>query len=606
MVYVPLLAVFPDAAPDFASFCSTVRSLSRTDTIFWCARLNLILSNPQNLDEKGKQEYAVRHFFDESEIGRLNAFAREHATFSVFFRDQLLELVRWTCLLADDHPDDGRTFEDPATRRRFAQAALMAGEVWGNRVFKDGLPVTGDHVEDLRRAMPAFRRAIVTRAPDLVRVLARGASIYEEFQRAHEDLHARFRATSGLTLTEYLACLWFLTIQFANINPATAQTTSGGFRVEAVKGSLPQEMQEPFDRYIQLESQTADELRSALWGDRAADDVRAMAPFDDRPFRNRPILRTPDGRAIVLDQVFYAGRASVGPLFTLVNAAPRDGRVNTLFGAFGDAFESYVNGLLRSMYPARPPLAETLTCNPTGTTASGEIEIADACLNEVTDIVLFESKAVFVRDDATGDVESYESELRKKLGATEGTVKDRGMKGAAQLGRWIVGIARGDVTPAGPAWDRAQRIFPVLVVYDTMLDRPGHARVFEEEFRTALVPASTTASGYMRAGRFTIAPPTVMTIDDLENLASSVERFSLVDLLRDYVNSTPPGTRASLHDFMAMGGNPKYRVLPSKELAERAIKALEATFRLMFPNLAFPPLTGQAGEPVAVPSSASR
>jgi hypothetical protein len=33
--------------------------------------------------------------------------------------------------------------------------------------------VTGDHVQDLRRAVPALRRAVVTRAHDLLRVLAR-------------------------------------------------------------------------------------------------------------------------------------------------------------------------------------------------------------------------------------------------------------------------------------------------------------------------------------------------------------------------------------------------------------------------------------------------
>jgi hypothetical protein len=190
MVYVPAAEVFPDIKADFAFFCSTVRTLSRTDTLFWCSRLNLILSNPQNHDDKGKQEYGLAHFFDADEIARVNTFARKHAGAAVLFREQLLELVRWTCLLAEDQPGDGQTFVAPEVRRRFAQAALMASDVWANRVFRDGLPITGDPVEDLRQAMPAFRRGVMTRAPDLMRVLARGQSIYQDFERIYGNADA--------------------------------------------------------------------------------------------------------------------------------------------------------------------------------------------------------------------------------------------------------------------------------------------------------------------------------------------------------------------------------------------------------------------------------
>ena len=564
MAYVPVSAVFPDATPDFASFCATVRSLSRTETISWCAHLNLIVANPQNHDEKGKQQYGVTNCFDEREIGRLNAFVREHPDSAVFFREQLLELVRWSCLLGEDQRGDGQTFADPATRRRFAKAALMASDIWGGRVYRDGLPMTGNQAEDLRQAMPALRRGVLTGAPDLLRVLARGKSIYEDFEREYLTADAEFHAATGLSVIQYLVLLWGISIQHANVVPENVRQTSGRFSIAAVRQGLPEPMKEPFDRYIERESQTISELREALSKTRVDGEAKAEDPFDEKPLRDRPILRIADGSGIILDQVFYADRASVGPLFILAEVLGKHSRVNTLFGAFGGAFERYVNGLLRSMYPSRPPLVDRLTVNPLGRTTDGEHEIADASLHEVTDVVLFEIKGVFLREEQTRRLETYEPELAKKYGASHGTKKDRAMKGAAQLGHWIGGIALGTVVPLGPTWDRVRCVYPVLVPYDVTVDRPGHAQFFEEEFRRALEPDEVMRNGYMKKGALSVAPLTVMTIDDLEHLESSVENFALIDLLKDYTTRLVSGTRPSLHDFIATVGRAIYKIKDSK------------------------------------------
>ena len=46
-VYVPYDAVFSDGPVTFDYFKKVVKSLSRTDTLFWCARLNLIIADPR-------------------------------------------------------------------------------------------------------------------------------------------------------------------------------------------------------------------------------------------------------------------------------------------------------------------------------------------------------------------------------------------------------------------------------------------------------------------------------------------------------------------------------------------------------------------------------
>ncbi len=241
------------------------------------------------------------------------------------------------------------------------------------------------------------------------------------------------------------------------------------------------------------------------------------------------------------------------------------------------------------MYPSNPLLPDRLSCNPHGKTSSGaKVEIADACLNDVIEAVLFETKAAFVREDAGQEdsIDVYLNELRKKYGVTVGSAKDRGVKGVGQLARSIRRIAARELVPADLDWERVRCVFPVLVVYDVSLSSPGHAEFFDEEFARALESEDVASGGYMQKGSLTVAPLTVMTIEDLENLESSVQSFRLIDILRDYASTARGGIRMSLRDFM-VSSQKKYRLIYSKELADRAIKVLEETGRMMFPGITF-------------------
>lgn len=599
-VYVPLSAVFPEATANFTTFRTLIRSLSRTDTLFWCARLNLVISNPMIQDPKRRQAYGIGRFFDDAEIERIHRFTAQHGgadRVSVFFRGQLLEVIRWTCLLAEDHPGDGDTYSDPTVRRRFAQATLMASDLWARRVFKKDVFSTSNGVAN-PRAIPAMREAIRTNktATELSRVLARGVSLYRgPFQERYKSAEQEFLKATGLTLDQYMMCLCAVTIHFGNVDPEEADRNPGLFSLDATKRGRPAEVAAALDLYFRLETQTADDLRETLWsGRRDADGLTGAEPFDENPLRERPIFRTSDGRGIILDLVCLNEKTSVGPLFALAKALRGTRRVNEVFGAFGSAVEEYVNGLLAGMYPSRPPLLpDRLICNPEGETRTGErVEIADACVIDVAEAILFETKATFVRDDvaASDDIEGYLDELRRKYALSPGTNSDRKVKGVAQLGRWIRRIATGDVTLAGRDWERVRCVYPVLVAYDESIDTPGHSEFFGMEFVRAFEPDEVRANGYMRKGSLTVAPLAVGTVEDLENLESSVENFRLVDLLNDYARPRP-GVRPSLHDFMASvegQGEGKYKFIRSRELADRAQKVLEEFAGAMFPGVAFP------------------
>ena len=178
-------------------------------------------------------------------------------------------------------------------------------------------------------------------------------------------------------------------------------------------------------------------------------------------------------------------------------------------------------------------------------------------------------------------------ELRKKYGVSEGSASDREVKGAGQLARSIKEIAGGVLTPLGSDWRQVRSVYPVLVVFDISLATPGHEQFLANEFAQALEPDEVTPGGYMRKGVFAVAPLAVITIADLEGLESSIENFRLSDLLRDYATTSRSVVRPSLHDFMASVQD-KYRFIHSRELASRAQKVLEDTWRMTFPNAPFP------------------
>ena len=59
-MFVPHEAVFPDLPGDFQEFKRLLRTLSRTDTLFWCARINLLVSRSTDTDPKSVMYWYVQ------------------------------------------------------------------------------------------------------------------------------------------------------------------------------------------------------------------------------------------------------------------------------------------------------------------------------------------------------------------------------------------------------------------------------------------------------------------------------------------------------------------------------------------------------------------
>jgi hypothetical protein len=193
-------------------------------------------------------------------------------------------------------------------------------------------------------------------------------------------------------------------------------------------------------------------------------------------------------------------------------------------------------------------------------------------LNDVYDVVLFEMKALWLKDDlaAEDDYERFIRHLRERYG-----------KAFAQLSRAISRISTGEWAPEGADFSMARRIYPVLLVNDPLVAVPVYTQFLASEFASALSPENTLPSPMMKKGRFLVAPLIVMTLDDLETLETSIEHFSLCDLLKHYQEADPERTEA-LWRFMILQYGERLRA--SQSVASKSIKLLEKTTAALFPG----------------------
>lgn len=558
-VYLPVGEIFPGVEANGQSLIEVLRALSRDDTLFQCARLNIIVSGPGDFEMKSRQEQAISSLCTPEQHSRINDVALRRGGSGlpiVFFTGQLRELMRWAARYCKNLPGDGTTYEDPAFRERFLKAVLIASDIWGRRVFADKLTLNDDIAAVRRRALGAFRKGVdeTNLAPHMGIAIGRGLALFTEYMPKHfPDFGEVFEKATGLTVRQYLGCattMVLYTMQHRKEGPLFNRDTV------AAATARP----EPYRRFLELVSQSPEQLAQSFWTDFDTLDYRAL--------RERPVMITNDGRSIILDPAFFIERVSIGALFHVAKSIGMKA-----FAKFGDAFEDYACDILRRMYPHRPGLVDRVAFRQRGTDGKGNGFEVDSAFFDVRETAIIEIKAAFLAEKAIADdnPDALINEIRSKYGASPKS-GDRD-KGVAQLARSIGAMVRGEWLGSEGEFKDATVLHPVLVVHDSRLDAPA----LETDFRSLL--------GAVPAGR-RVAPLTIITIQDLENLECSVEGFSLMQLLRDYDRECPDRMR-SLHNFLAFSDYAR-KIVPSKFLLDRSISVLDLLQAELFPDAVMP------------------
>jgi len=569
--------VFPDIESNIPTFKSLLTGLSRTETLLRCANLNYVISDPE-VEHITKQQFGLNQFLTPEEIDRVNDIARKNEDgaqgVTVFFRGQLLELIRWALLYCNDHPDDGTTFENPEVRRKFAKATFIAGDILSKRIFGDRLSLEGGIDIARRRSLGAIRKAIeaTLQTPDLAKSLGRGWALFTDYlPRYNKSLLSDFQSSTGFSIEDYFICLALMITSF--IKPKVEMDF---FNPSAIGRSTP--CADILQRYINLESQTTDELRKALWPTNdSSKEVTDIPDYDYKPLRQKPILRLDDDRAIILDPIFFNERASVGPLFHL----PEEKRRQAI-ADFGKAFEAYTGQMLSGMFPdISQGTDKRFRSNIVTTDCDGkELEI-DGCLNDVFEIVLFEMKVGFIPENTilSTSYKDYIDQIRKRYV----TNLEGKSVGVGQLARVINNLADKKWIGSHKEFSKAQRIYPVLLVHDQLLDVPAHGNFLASELKKLLVPDDELRSGELVKAHLRIAPLIIMTVDDLENVEVSIEHFGFCNLLSAY-SLHCPDRLTSLHNFIA-ASDFKDKIYSNKTIAAASFKILEKAKERCFPNV---------------------
>lgn len=122
----------------------------------------------------------------------------------------------------------------------------------------------------------------------------------------------------------------------------------------------------------------------------------------------------------------------------------------------------------------------------------------------------------------------------------------------------------------------------MLIVYDPLLTAPVYGHFLASEFKTLLTPDNELPSGDLKKGPLQVAPLIVMTVDDLENLETSIEHFGFRELLAEY-SRTCSDRLVSLHNFITSSKYSQH-MYHSRTLAAMGMEILDKSRKAIFPT----------------------
>ena len=406
--------------------------------------------------------------------------------------------------------------------------------------------------------------------PELEITFGRGWVLFNEYlPQFNSSFYADFRNITGLNIQEYFISMVCLITNFMKDSETSVFNTQ---KLGDDTGII-----DIFQRYIGLESQSADKLKKSLWKNVLTDfNNNSLIPeYNYKPLREKPIFVTDDGRAIIMDPIFYCEKATIGALFHISKK-----RGDHIFSQFGYAFEAYSCDILRRMYPQSNHLYKRLLCNITLPVRRGiSIGEIDACINDVNEVVIFEMKANFIRDDAfSDDYDKLLEIIRERYGVTNknNTIV---VKGVGQLARIINEVVLNKLTINEADFSKVQKVYPVLVVHDSLLNAPLYAEFLASEFRELIKPEAITSNGEMIKNNTRILPLILMTIDELESFEVASEHYGIKDFLDNYSKDCLD-RKISIHNYIAFSD--KYSFYRNSYLVTKGLEIIKKAGQIVF------------------------
>lgn len=541
---LPLSVLSPGDPLDTFRFKQLIGRLPIDQTLFQCAKLNLIFTHASLGDEEDVQESAIellrtQNWLDERDIDRIHKYLRrrnEKLDDHVFFsRIQCLELMRWMSVWGDRLGRLGAN--DIKQKQAFARAMLQSFEIWKERtqrqqallIFSDD--VTREHrFESLRFMREAEQWKLANLHPAFHFCRTKRLFLDEFFGR-NSELQSAVENKLQMSIDDYVACIIGLSCRigqwFTKMDKRILPTLE--FDPTTFCSAAP-DIAPTFERFVQLEGQTAEQLFQSY--ERSSSDPLSLT--ETRPLRERPILLKSDRRAAtIIDLSFFFERASSGLLFHAAGAAGV-----TAMEKFGEAFERYVCDRLDGYVRTKRSQGMNLAGISRVFTDETETEFADYVLVSGRTVLLFEVKGSWLKDDnvAKQNADDYWLEVQKKY-----VKNDKGKrKGVGQLAHSIRTWTEGTAKPRLPIQpEDVDTIIPVLFTSDRYMSAVWHSEFLAEDFQSLMLGYTSSVKAEFDLNGFRVLNLCLITIDEFDEFEARAVRGSLDELLKGYSERIP-------------------------------------------------------------------
>lgn len=535
-----------------------IRKLNRTEIVFLCAKLNLIISDSSDGDFFENQGIVLKLLEQDSYVDKVMAARvtkvikdRSRHVNWAFNRPQLMDMIWRTCVWANDNISMSKHKSSDDVQKALIYALLMCSDLYGERFStyfgaEVGSPISSWFKTPAFAALPAYR-IMAEYSPRTVPVLlplgrAR-LLIMNRLLVKHPKYERAFSKKYGLTMSQYITCAAAVTLvgvtqplqnklELDSLDSVMEFDTNNTF-------ILAPHMVSPYQAYLACKAQSVNNLSEAFTQN-ASSGVNAF--LDWKPLRDRPILCTESGRAIVLDKFLLADSVSVGPLFML------SGEDSQVLSDFGSAHEDYACEVLESYVTHIPKQnkPDVTTRQPKAKGSSGPVEIGDYLLSKGKEVVLIEAKASWLTDETlmgarAGKLWAY---IHEKYGYSwNKKANEARTKGVAQLVKKILQLVEGDLQPQGNTvcLKEANTIYPVLLVHDDRMCTPNFGHFLARDFvRLATKPAiPIPESGFLQLGQYKVHTLFVISLGELEALEARKNPDSLTNYLAEFSQLDP-------------------------------------------------------------------
>ncbi len=566
---------FPNEQVDKKSFINLIKRLSLTECLFFCSRILIVLFQNDFSDKKKNgfsswtepyTQLKILQFLnisisEEVEKNFKNNLYSDilNGNRKMFFHGQVLELIRWLILYGSDKTNDGETFNIDDVRTDFFKALLYASEFWSlsaNKVLAK-LSAQKTNITDNTKIQSLLMCRLNNFAsehfpgikPEFA--LERGSYFFGELQKnlykelPYKNFEKTFSDSTGLSISEYEDSLFLLGYtQFVLSPPDSILSPENKFifDIKNFLSTVPnynKKFQSNFERYINLESQTITDIKNH------ATDIYDFI----LSLRRKPLFKTTDGRFSILSPVFFIERATVGPLFIVLNQDCQN--TENIFSNFGKIFEKYVQEIFERTIPKSAMLANIL--HAPYRYRNTEI---DAVLDYGDKIIIIETKSSWVKDDVmytSTSEEDYLNELRKKYCVRQCKGKSH-YGGIYQLAGDIYGLIN---KKWGDEFCRANVIYPIMIIHNRFDASLLHSYFFNIEFISRLTQLLKKSNDkyIIEYNGYIIKSLIVITVDDLEAIESTIKSTQspkpFIDIMLEY-DKYSPDRNETLHNFLAL------------------------------------------------------